>query len=145
MVLDFDVVAGGLFVADLAAEVLLADALELVEALGPRRIAPLDQDEASDKLGLEIFEAPLAAVGLNEADDEEVVVSGVKDVEKEAGVVVAPVEQRRIHEGEDDAEASGVDDEVYLLSGAIGEEDAATLVVLDIGLGDDGAVGDVVG
>src|SRR5258708_36626374 len=96
--LDLDVVAGGLLVADLAAIVLLADTLEGGEASGFARGARLGVDVARDKLRLGVFDAPLAAVRLDEADDEEVVVGGGEDVEVEAGAAVPPVEQGGLHE-----------------------------------------------
>src|SRR5262245_37478340 len=137
--------ARGLLIVDLAAEMLLAYSLHRVEALGPSGITLLGLDEVRNELGLEVFEAPLAAVGLDEANDEEVVVGGVEYVEEEAGMAVTPVEQRRIYERKDDAEASGVDDEINLLSRVVGKEEAITLVFFDVRLGSDRAVGDVIG
>src|SRR5262249_15535237 len=116
-----------------------------MEALGPGGVALLRLNEAGNELGLKVFEAPLAAVGLDEANDEEDVIGGMEDVEEEAGVAVPPVEQRRMHEREDDAKASGIDDEVDLLGGAVGKVDATTLIFRDVRLGSDGAVSEVIG
>ena len=87
---------------------------------------------------------PLFFSAANNFVNKEVVVLGMKDIEVEAGMVVPPVQMRRVHKWEDDAIAGGVDDHIHLLAGAVNEEDAVALIFLHVGLGEDVALADIV-
>src|SRR6478672_13980072 len=117
--LDLDVVTGGLFIPHAATVALLPMALERTEASRRAALGPLRADVGGHSLGLVIFQPPLAAIWLDQPDDEEVVIFGMKDVEVQAGIAMFPIQMRRVHKGEGDAVAGSVDDHIHLLARAV--------------------------
>src|SRR5690348_1419014 len=103
VMLDLDVVTGGLFIPHAAAVAFLPTALERAKALCLAALGPLRADEGSHRLRLMIFQPPLAAIRLDQPDDEQVVVVRMKDVEVQAGVAMFPIQVCRVHKGEGDA------------------------------------------
>src|SRR5260221_9889013 len=106
-------VAAGFFVAHPAAIIFLPALCEPAQARCLGWIALLRLDVARDKPRLAVCQAPLAAVGLDQANNEEVVVVGRENVEVEAGVTVMPIQQLAVDERKHDVEARRVDNEVY--------------------------------
>ena len=55
------------------------------------RVALLSKNELGNQLCLIIYQAPLAAIGLNQSGDEECVICRMEDIQKQVGPVFVPI------------------------------------------------------
>ena len=89
-----------------------AGAFGLLKAQGSAAILFQALQIRGDQLGLVVDQSELAAVGLNQAGDEQIVALGMKHVEKQIGPPLVPIEMFDGQERKRDVEAGGVDDEI---------------------------------
>lgn len=135
----------GVDVADAVVEGGAFGAFALFELSRGVRLVVESLDVGCDELALVIDKTPLAAVGLDQSGDEQIVSFGMEDVEEQVGPAVAPVEFFLVDERNRDVETGGVDDHVDFRFAAVGEADAVAAELFHVGFDLDVAVGDVVG
>ena len=133
IVLNFHQMARRVDVVDTLAGREVA-AFEIAEARGGPLAAVEAGDVGGDELGLAIDEPELAAVGLDQPADEQIVALGVEDVETEPRPVAFVVEVFAGDEGKGDVVASGIDDQIDRFFAAVGEADGWAAKLGDVGL-----------
>src|SRR5262245_10737999 len=101
-------------VVDPVGKVLAVALLEPLEAAGGGQFPVERLDVAGDELRLVIDQPPLAAIGLNQAGDEQIVALGVEDVEVQVRPIVFPIQVLPIEKWERDVIAGSVDHYVNL-------------------------------
>lgn len=141
--IDFKVVSVGLEFAA-TTYIGLGARFDLAKFSSFSRFLILGVDVVGDELALVIDEPKLSAVGLDETGDKNVVMSGVEDMQKEAGFTVLNVERGRVDKGKGDIEASGVDNDVDKFTGVVGKNNVIAVEFFYIWFMGDVAVADMV-
>ena len=98
------------------------------------RARPGSLDLSGDDPRLQLRQGPDAADGLNQADEIERAVPGMKDVQIERDFRrLGEIDQCGVEEGEAHLVTRGGDDRVELLAAAVGEESGIALEPADVG------------
>ena len=134
VMLHFEVVPWAVDVADpTGAGDAVAGARALAREEGLRPRAPLvRQRHPRHELPLEIGQTPLAAVGLEEPADGDVIAGTVKGVEEESRVAVFRIEALRRDERQVEPLAGGGDHDVEALAGPIRERHLVAVEATDV-------------